>query len=94
MNELVGEDLTGCESSYETAIIMLEALLEPLPRDTGNDSEPTERLDDEDRITIEKCICLIHPVLIDSHPKHQETPRRPPQEIGLCISTKFADSVY
>ena len=56
MNELVGEDLPGCESSYETSIIMLEALLEPLPSDgAGNHSEATEKMDEEDRLTVEKC---------------------------------------
>jgi hypothetical protein len=60
VNELVGEDLPGCESSYETSIIMLEALLEPL---SNNDSDPgyTEStLDEEDRLTIEKCKILKH----------------------------------
>jgi hypothetical protein len=56
VNELVGEDLPGCESSYETSIIMLEALLEPLPSDgIGNDSDAPEKMDEEDRLTVEKC---------------------------------------
>jgi serine/threonine-protein kinase ULK2 len=56
VNELVGEDLPGCESSYETSIIMLEALLEPLPSDgIGTDSDASEKMDEEDRLTVEKC---------------------------------------
>jgi Domain of unknown function (DUF3543) len=56
----VGEDLPGCESSYETSIIMLEALLEPITSsDSGGESDSsTERLDEEDRLTIEKCASL------------------------------------
>ena len=53
MNELVGEDLPGCESSYETSIIMLEALLEPTVSSEEQDS--SNALDEEDRLTIEKC---------------------------------------
>ena len=53
----MGEDLPGCESSYETSIIMLEALLEPISSsDSGESEAGTERLDEEDRLTIEKCI--------------------------------------
>ncbi|KAK9477729.1 kinase-like domain-containing protein [Lipomyces japonicus] len=46
INELVGEDLAGCEMAYETALWMLQALTEP-DRD-GN-------VDDEDKRTIDKC---------------------------------------
>ncbi len=53
MNELVGEDLPGCESSYETSIIMLEALLEQTTSSEEQDS--SNALDEEDRLTIEKC---------------------------------------
>jgi hypothetical protein len=53
---------------------MLEALLEPLPSDGSNDSEATDKLDEEDRLTIEKCMQIgLHYVLTDSYPKHQET---------------------
>ena len=56
VNELVGEDLPGCESSYETSIIMLEALLEPITPPESSDTEVSgDRLDEEDRLTIEKC---------------------------------------
>ena len=61
VNELVGDDLPQCESSYETSIIMLEALLEPLPTDGINDGEATDKLDEEDRLTIEKCILSLSP---------------------------------
>jgi len=61
VNELVGEDLPQCVSSYETSIIMLEALLEPLPTDGGNDCETVDKLDEEDRLTIEKCILSLSP---------------------------------
>jgi hypothetical protein len=56
VNELVGEDLPGCESSYETSIIMLEALIEPIPSGDSELEISTERLDEEDRLTIDKCI--------------------------------------
>jgi hypothetical protein len=53
----VGEDLPGCESSYETSIIMLEALLEPISStDPGESDASADRLDEEDRLTIEKCM--------------------------------------
>lgn len=49
VNELVKEDLKGCELAYSTAIWMLEALL---------DVEGTEdgKLDGEDKVTVEKFI--------------------------------------
>lgn len=95
MNELVGEDLPGCESSYETSIIMLEALLEPLPSDIiAHDSDASEKMDEEDRLTVEKCKTLAKIQLTNSHPKHQETSRRTPQEIGFRISTKFPDTIH
>ena len=56
MNELVGDDLAGCESSYETSIIMLEALLEPIS--SHDDQDTLNCLDEEDRLTIEKCTPL------------------------------------
>lgn len=49
VNELVKEDLKGCELSYSTAIWMLEALLD---EDGGDDG----RLDGEDKVTVEKFI--------------------------------------
>lgn len=49
VNELVKEDLKGCELSYSTAIWMLEALLD---EDGGEDG----RLDGEDKVTVEKFI--------------------------------------
>jgi len=55
VNELVGEDLPGCESSYETSIIMLEALLEPISFDLDPDTPAESTLDEEDRLTIERC---------------------------------------
>lgn len=56
VNELVGEDLQGCESSYDTAIIMLEALLEPIPTGDSSESDTSaSQLDEEDRLTVEKC---------------------------------------
>ena len=62
MNELVWEDLPGCESSYETSIIMLEALLEqPLCIDSDGQESSKDTLDDEDRQTIEKCTFSISP---------------------------------
>ena len=56
VNELVSDDLPGCESSYETSIIMLEALLEPISSNDSGESESAEGLHEEDRITIEKCM--------------------------------------
>lgn len=51
VNELVGEDLNGCEVAYVTSIRMLEAVLE---RD--NDSEGDDgQMEEEDRKVVEKC---------------------------------------
>ncbi|PNS20538.1 Serine/threonine-protein kinase ATG1 [Sphaceloma murrayae] len=60
VNELVGEDLRGCEISYRTAMILLEAVLEgdeePLSsrgeregKEEGKESEAVEGLDGEER---------------------------------------------
>lgn len=68
MNELVGEDLQGCESSYETSIIMLEALLEPTTSNEEQDS--SNALDEEDRLTIEKCTPNQLGMLICSYSEH------------------------
>jgi hypothetical protein len=65
VNELVGEDLPGCESSYETSIIMLEAVLEPIPSlDSAESESSADRLDEEDRLTIEKCTSVVVALLI------------------------------
>lgn len=53
VNELVKEDLKGCELAYSTAIWMLEALLD---EDSSNDED---RLDDEDKAMVEKFIVSI-----------------------------------
>ncbi|GEQ68901.1 hypothetical protein JCM33374_g2570 [Metschnikowia sp. JCM 33374] len=52
VNELVKEDLKGCELAYSTAIWMLEALLD----EEGTDEE---KLDAEDKVTIERFIVSI-----------------------------------
>lgn len=52
VNELVKEDLKGCELAYSTAIWMLEALLDE--EDTEDD-----RLDSEDKVMIERFIVSI-----------------------------------
>ncbi|ODV67606.1 Pkinase-domain-containing protein [Hyphopichia burtonii NRRL Y-1933] len=52
VNELVKEDLKGCELAYSTAIWMLEALLD----DSSSDEE---KLDDDDRAMVEKFIVSI-----------------------------------
>lgn len=49
VNELVKEDLKGCELAYSTAIWMLEALLDEQGAEDG-------KLDGEDRVTVEKFI--------------------------------------
>lgn len=57
VNELVKEDLKGCELAYSTAIWMLEALLD---EDTNPGSEGEEgKLDSEDKVTVEKFIISI-----------------------------------
>lgn len=53
INELVKEDLKGCQLSYSTAIWMLEALLE------GDSSVEDDVLDENDKIMIEKFIMSI-----------------------------------
>lgn len=52
VNELVKEDLKGCELAYSTAIWMLEALLD-------EDSLEEDKLDTEDKAMIEKFIVSI-----------------------------------
>lgn len=52
VNELVKEDLKGCELAYSTAIWMLEALLD-------EDVTDDEKLDDEDKAMVEKFIVSI-----------------------------------
>lgn len=52
INELVKEDLKGCELAYLTAIWMLEALLD-------DESEEDAKLDAHDRQMVEKFIVLI-----------------------------------
>lgn len=56
VNELVKEDLKGCELAYSTAIWMLEALLD---EEIGQGGPDDERLDSEDRATVEKFIISI-----------------------------------
>lgn len=52
VNELVKEDLKGCELAYSTAIWMLEALLD-------DHTLEEEKLDDEDRAMVEKFVVSI-----------------------------------
>ena len=54
VNELVKEDLKGCELAYSTAIWMLESLL-----DDDNDSQHEDKLENEDKALIEKFIISI-----------------------------------
>jgi serine/threonine-protein kinase ULK/ATG1 len=54
VNELVKEDLKGCELAYSTAIWMLESLL-----DEEKDSQPNDTLENEDKALIEKFIVSI-----------------------------------
>lgn len=61
VNELVGEDLPGCELNYTTAIRMLEAIFESeeemLGRKSGNkrqDDDVIQGLEEEDRASVLK----------------------------------------
>ncbi|KAK0659305.1 Serine/threonine-protein kinase atg1 [Lasiodiplodia hormozganensis] len=63
VNELVGEDLPGCELNYTTAIRMLEAIFESeeemLGRKSGNkkqDDDVIQGLEEEDRASVLKLI--------------------------------------
>lgn len=56
VNELVKEDLKGCELAYSTAIWMLESLLD---EDSTTANSEEERLDNEDKAMIEKFIVSI-----------------------------------
>jgi len=67
VNELVGEDLKGCELSYRTAIILLEAVLESddeplMPRPSANKDKAADELvngmESEDRQTVIDRECL------------------------------------
>lgn len=54
--------------------MMLEALLEPISSsDPGESETSAERLDEEDRLTIEKCIILLISNLTISYSKYSET---------------------
>ena len=69
VNELVGEDLSGCEIAYVTAIRMLEAVLEnddePVPKkigagdkgtkDSKSEDDPINGVEAEDRKVVLKC---------------------------------------
>lgn len=64
VNELVGDDLPGCEIAYITAIRMLEAVLEddedPLPKkplqaDKEPDGNAINGVEAEDRKVVLKC---------------------------------------
>jgi serine/threonine-protein kinase ULK/ATG1 len=55
VNELVKEDLKGCELAYSTAIWMLESLLD----DDDDDSHEEDKLENEDKALIEKFIISI-----------------------------------
>ncbi|KAI5965848.1 ATG1 [Candida pseudojiufengensis] len=68
VNELVKEDLHGCELSYSTAIWMLEAVLDEDDdidnqnsnnNNNNNGENNFKKLDDEDRIMVEKFIVSI-----------------------------------
>lgn len=52
VNELVKEDLKGCELAYSTAIWMLEALLD-------EESPEVDKLDDDDKAMVEKFVVSI-----------------------------------
>ncbi|CAK9441385.1 uncharacterized protein LODBEIA_P52530 [Lodderomyces beijingensis] len=56
VNELVKEDLKGCELAYSTAIWMLEALLDENEPDGGVSDC---KLDDDDKLMVEKFIVSI-----------------------------------
>ena len=63
VNELVGEDLPGCELNYATAIRMLEAIFESdddlsgrrLTSGKNQEEEVITGLEDEDRASVLKC---------------------------------------
>jgi len=92
VNELVGEDLPGCESSYETSIIMLEALLEPISFDLDPDAPAESTLDEEDRLTIERCTDSKQPWLMYSRPKYSQASGDASKETRYCISTQLPDT--
>lgn len=52
VNELIGEDLNGCEVAYVTSIRMLEAVLE---RDSSENEADGGQMEEEDRRIVEKC---------------------------------------
>jgi len=52
VNELVGDDLNGCEVAYVTSIRMLEAVLE---NDSVDQSDGDGGMEEEDRMVVENC---------------------------------------
>lgn len=51
VNELIGDDLPGCEIAYVTSVRLLEAVMD---METGNDGEEL-KMDEEDKEMVEKC---------------------------------------
>lgn len=91
INELTGEDLTGCEISYVTAIRMLEAVLESDDESHGdhenkNDEAPINGLEAEDRKTVRNRKSSLHLdipsdfLTIHSGHEHSRPTLRPAQE--------------
>lgn len=73
---------------------MLEALIEPIFLGDSVESDASvERLDEEDRLTIDKCILPVITWLIFSHSKYQEASRYTSKEDRIRISTELADSI-
>ena len=56
VNELVGQDLLGCDLNYHTAILMLAAILEDEDESSSRkfDGEEINGLETEDRQSIQK----------------------------------------
>ncbi|CAG8676284.1 20499_t:CDS:2, partial [Racocetra persica] len=52
INELVSEDLAGCERAYKAAIHMLYAILD-------NPVEDGDAIEEEDRLTVNKCVYIL-----------------------------------
>jgi serine/threonine-protein kinase ULK/ATG1 len=73
VNELVGDDLNGCEVAYVTSIRMLEAVLE---NDSVDQNDGDVRMEEEDRMIVESYVSSIRKRLVSLRKKMSEVSKR------------------
>ncbi|PUU78507.1 hypothetical protein B9Z19DRAFT_1101288 [Tuber borchii] len=73
VNELVGDDLNGCEVAYVTSIRMLEAVLE---NDSVDQNDGDGGMEEEDRMVVENYVSSIRKRLVSLRKKMSEVSKR------------------